>query len=149
MLYGAAWMQSAIASCVAKELQYTDPHHELQAYLTSPLEPFGSLSDIAIIKWWKDHCVVYPTLAKMARDFLTIPGSSTAAERQFSSAQHIGTDFQNRLSPDMFKAIQILKGGYKAGIISTHLEASALAKVLECTVNDLILGDDGSINVSL
>jgi hypothetical protein len=49
----------------------------------------------------------------------------------------------------MFEAIQILKGGYKDGIISAHLKASALAKELECTVDDFILGDDGSINVSL
>jgi hypothetical protein len=85
--------QSAIASRVAEESQCTDTHCELQAYLMSPLEPFSSLSNIAIIKWWKDHHVVYPTLAKMARDFLAIPGSSTAAEHQFSSARHIGTDF--------------------------------------------------------
>ena len=92
-----------------------------------------------MIKWWKDHSIIYPTLVRMARDFLAIPGSSTASERQFSSARHIGTDFRNRLSPTMFEAMQMLKGGYKAGIISTHLEIMALAKELDCTVDELML----------
>jgi hAT family C-terminal dimerisation region len=74
----------------------------------------------------------------MARDFLAIPGSSTASECQFSSAQHISTDFRNRLSPIMFKAVQMLKGGYKAGIISAHLEILALAKKLDCIVDKLL-----------
>jgi hAT family C-terminal dimerisation region len=122
MLYGAAWMQSAITSRIAQEAQDTDPFCELEGYLMSPLEPFCSLPDVAVIWWWKDHSIVYPTLTRMARDFLAIPSSSTASERQFSSAQHIGTDFRNRLSPTMFEAMQMLKGGYKAGIISAHLE---------------------------
>jgi hypothetical protein len=142
MLYSAAWMQSAVASRVAKEAQETDPHRELRAYLTSPLEPFPSLLDAAVIKWWKDHSIVYPTLARMARDFLAIPGSSTASERQFSSVRHIGTDFRNSLSPTMFEAVQMLKGGYKAGVVSAHLEISALAKELDCTVDELLLDSD-------
>ena len=65
--------------------------------------------------------------------------TSTASERQFSSARHIGTDFRNHLSPTMFEAVQMLKGGYKAGMISAQLEISALAKELDCTVDELIL----------
>jgi hAT family C-terminal dimerisation region len=93
MLYGAAWMQSTIASCIAQEAQDTDLFCELQGYLTLPLEPFHSLPDAAVIQWWKDHSIIYPTLTRMAQDFLSIPGSSTASECQFSSAQHIGTNF--------------------------------------------------------
>jgi len=85
------------------------------------------------------HSIIYPTLVRMARDFLAIPGSSTASECQFSSAQHIGTDFRNCLSPTMFEAMQMLKGGYKASIISTHLKITALAKELDCTVDELML----------
>ena len=66
MLYGAAWMQSAIASCVAEEAQDADPYHELQAYLTSPLEPFKSLPKTRVMKWWKDHSIIYPTLVRIA-----------------------------------------------------------------------------------
>lgn len=141
MMYGAAWMQLAVAGRVAEEAGVKDPFRELKAYLESPLKPFCSLANTAIIKWWGDHYTIYPTLSRMARDFLAIPGSSTASERQFSSARHIGTDFRNRLSPEMFEAVQILKGGYKANIVSAHLEMSALSKELDCTVDELI--DEG------
>jgi hypothetical protein len=42
----------------------------------------------------------------------------------------------------MFKAMQMLKGGYKAGIISAHLEISALAKELDCTVDELLFNSN-------
>jgi len=37
----------------------------------------------------------------------------------------------------MFEAMQVLKGGYKAGILSAHLEVSALAKELNCIVDEI------------
>jgi hypothetical protein len=143
MLYGAAWMQSALASRLAEDADDDDPRKELRAYLESPLEPFRTLSDSGVIVWWRDHSVIYPTVSKMARDYLAIPASSTASERQFSSGRHIGTDFRNRLSPEMFEAVQVLKGGYKAGVISAHLEIAALAKELGCTAEDMGADADG------
>ena len=121
-----------------EEVQHTDPCHELQSYLSSLWELWCNLSEIAVIKWWKDHGIVYPTLARMAQDFLVIPGSSTVSEHQFSSAQHIGTDFQNRLSPCMFEAVQVLKGGYKSGVLTANTEVLALAKELDCPVEQLL-----------
>jgi hypothetical protein len=46
----------------------------------------------------------------------------------------------------MFKAIQMLKGGYKAGIISANLEASALTKELHCAVDEIL--DDGPVSMN-
>jgi hypothetical protein len=66
IMYGAAWMQSAVASRVAEDGDNIDPCQKLSTYLDSPLEPFRSLFDSAVIAWWKDHAVMYPTLAKMA-----------------------------------------------------------------------------------
>ena len=121
-----------------EEVQHTDPCHELQSYLSLPQESWHNLSEIAVIKWWKDHGIVYPTLARMAQDFLTIPGSSTASEHQFSSAQNIGTDFWNCPSLCMFEAMQVLKGGYNSGILTTNIEVLALAKELDCPVEELL-----------
>jgi len=39
----------------------------------------------------------------------------------------------------MFEAMQMLKGGYKAGMISVHLEILALAKELDCAVDELYI----------
>jgi hypothetical protein len=82
-MYSQAWMQLTVASHIAEESRSNDPYHELNGYLKSPLEPFNSLPDVAVIQWWKDHSVIYPTVARMARDLLAVPGSSTASERQF------------------------------------------------------------------
>jgi hypothetical protein len=40
--------------------------------------------------------------------------------------RHIGTDFRNALSPRMFESLQILKDGYKHGIISASAEIEQL-----------------------
>jgi hypothetical protein len=41
----------------------------------------------------------------------------------------------------MFEAVQMLKGGYKAGDISAHLEVKELIKELDCNIDELILDD--------
>ena len=40
--------------------------------------------DINVLNWWKDHEKDFPKLSKLARSFLSIPASSSAAERVFS-----------------------------------------------------------------
>lgn len=81
----------------------------------------------------QDHRFEYPVLSRIARDYLAIPGSSVPAERSFSSSRHIGTDFRNRISPEIFESLQILKDGYKEGLISAVKEieeaVDAMAKL--------------------
>lgn len=45
---------------------------ELNAYLQDEMVPLDQ-KDFDILKWWKDNCDRYPTVARMARDFLAIP----------------------------------------------------------------------------
>jgi hypothetical protein len=75
------------------------------------------------------HQVQFPTLARMARDYLAIPGSSVASECVFLSIHHIRTDFHNCLLPPVFEAIQILKAAYKVGTILAAGEVEVLAKL--------------------
>lgn len=51
----------------------------------------------------------------MAKDYLAIPGSSTASERVFSAEGRIVTDYRNRLTPKMIERLLILRGSYSAG----------------------------------
>jgi hypothetical protein len=59
----------------------------------------------------------------MALDYLPIQGSSTPSERAFSSASFTDDTQRNRLEPDMFEALQILKSAYHNGHISATVEA--------------------------
>ena len=85
------------------------------------------------------HEIQFPILARIARDYLAIPGSSVPLERAFSSMRHIGMDFRNALSPRMFEALQILKDGYKHGIISASAETEQVlwAGTAACLPNEL------------
>jgi hypothetical protein len=54
---------------------------------------------------------------------LAIQGSSTPSEHAFSSGGLTGTNLRNRLSPDVFEALQILKSAYRDGLIGSAEEA--------------------------
>lgn len=48
---------------------------ELDAYLREKTVPIKQ-ENFDILKWWKENCHRYPTVARMARDFLAIPMST-------------------------------------------------------------------------
>jgi len=79
--------------------------------------------------------VQYPTLARIARDYLAIQGSSVPSERAFSSGGLTGTRLRGRLSPDIFEALQVLKSGYRNGHIGAaeqhYKEIMEVLNVLE------------------
>ena len=79
---------------------------------------------------FKLHAVQYRTLSCMARDYLAIQGSAVPSERAFSSGGLTATAHQNRLSRDIFEALQILKSGYRNGHI--HASEQAEAHVAAC-----------------
>ena len=80
--------------------------HEFQRYIMEPVL-WGKASDV--LMWWKSNSVKYPNLSRMARDYLTIPGTSASSERLFSSGKELITDKRNLLSPDTIQACQCLK----------------------------------------
>jgi hypothetical protein len=62
-------------------IQELEPETELSRYLEqAPDEEAEPLS------WWKAHIDEYPTLSRMARDYLTIQATSVASEKAFSIA---------------------------------------------------------------
>jgi len=69
------------------------------------------------------HSVQYPTLSRMARDYLAIQGSATPSERAFSSGGTTGTAKRNRLTPEAFEALQLLKSAYRNGHLAADKEA--------------------------
>jgi hypothetical protein len=78
---------------------------ELQRYLAAPKAPFSA----DILKWWDFHELEYPHLAKVARDYAGIPGSSVPSEHVFSRAGDLITKKRNRLAPETADSIMCLR----------------------------------------
>ncbi|KAJ7234823.1 hypothetical protein C8J57DRAFT_1089478, partial [Mycena rebaudengoi] len=53
----------------------------------------------------------------LARDYLPIQESLMSAECGFSSSSLTGTKLRNQLTPEIFKALQLLKSAYHNGHI--------------------------------
>jgi hypothetical protein len=60
----------------------------------------------------------------MARDYLAIQGSATPSERAFSSGGTTGTAKRNRLKPEVFEALQLLKSAYRNGHLAADKDAN-------------------------
>ena len=108
----------------------------LTLYIGSPLEDVEN-----VVAWWgvsncllhnlslltqsklQRHSIQYPTLSRIARDYLAIQGSATPSERAFSSGGTTSTAKRNRLTPEAFEALQLLKSAYHNGHLATDKEA--------------------------
>ena len=69
---------------------------QIESYLKEPNRPRNSNP----IVYWEDKKTLYPILAKLAANYLSIPAASVASERLFSTAKHIISDQQNSLNPE-------------------------------------------------
>ena len=58
---------------------------------------------------WKETVHSFPTLSKMAKDFLAICRSSVPCERVFSSSRRVVDDLRHNLSSDTVRKIMCLK----------------------------------------
>jgi len=89
-----------------------EPETELSRYLEqAPDEEAEPLS------WWKAHIDEYPTLSRMARDYLTIQATSVASEKAFSIAGNTITKKRSRLLPETARASLCVKSWMDRGLI--------------------------------
>ncbi len=64
------------------------------------------------MKWWKEHCLLFPILSQLARKYLSIPATSAASERVFSKGGRIVTKLRSSLKEDNVSDLVILKGSW-------------------------------------
>jgi hypothetical protein len=55
------------------------------------------VNDTDPLMWWKQHQEEFPRLARMTRQYLTVPASSASPERLFSSVGLVKSDLRGRL----------------------------------------------------
>jgi len=75
----------------------------------------------------QQHSMQYPTVARIAKDFLAIQGSAVPSERTFSSSSLTATACHNHLLSETFGQLQLLKSAYRKGHISAANEAELVA----------------------
>jgi hypothetical protein len=65
------------------------------------------------LEFWSRHHGTWPNLARMARDFLAVPATSTPSERCFSRARLLLPYTRNRLTPSSIKRLMLLESWIK------------------------------------
>ncbi|KAF7378021.1 Reverse transcriptase-RNase H-integrase [Mycena sanguinolenta] len=66
--------------------------------------------------WWKQNHGTLPSIARVARDILAIPGVSIAVERLFSSMKHTLTDDRTSMTPENSSMCIVTKERLKSGL---------------------------------
>jgi hypothetical protein len=67
--------------------------------------------------WWGEYALLYPRLAQMARDLLSIPGMSAEVERLFSSAKLMLVDNRASLQEDIIEAAECIRSWVKGRLV--------------------------------
>jgi len=88
----------------------------------------------------------YPTLRRIACDYLAIQGSSTPSERAFSSGGITGTNRRSSLTTEIFQALQILKSAYRNGHISAVSQAAQHLEALVMALDAVEDSEDGDMD---
>lgn len=93
---------------------------ELDRYL---VDDFGFDNEELLhspLEMWKSIEPKYPTVAKMAKDILSIPASGVGVERLFNTARDVCTYRRNRLNSTTIEIIMLIKWYEKLGIPSVE-----------------------------
>jgi len=92
------------------------------------------LSDIDIssdpLKWWKQKEQEFPTLARIARIYLSIPASQATCERSFSLSGRICSDARTSLTPEHVEMMTMLKKNHQLDLVE-YETAEEEAKIIQ------------------
>lgn len=82
---------------------------ELDTFLAEPLIKFGRES---CYSWWASNHCRFPSLAKIARQYLSAPATSVASERLFSGAGDVYDEKRSRLTPENAEMLLFIKNNF-------------------------------------
>jgi hAT family C-terminal dimerisation region len=83
---------------------------EFDTYIANP---YGDPDICDPLAWWRENESNYPRLSRMARDYLAVPPSGCAVEREFSVSGRIATWQRNRLSTERICASMMYKSAMR------------------------------------
>ena len=100
---------------------------ELDCYLSDDLFFHEDLLQNPLEMWKQIH-LKYPTVAKMAKDILSIPASGVGVERLFNTARDVCFYRRNRLNSTTIEMIMQLKWYEKLGLASSDENSDFFSK---------------------
>ncbi|KAF7360904.1 Dimer-Tnp-hAT domain-containing protein [Mycena sanguinolenta] len=71
----------------------------------------------APLVWWKEYAYRFPVVARMARDFLAIPGTSVSVEHLFSRSRHLCHEARGSMKAETITQAILTKMRIKAGYL--------------------------------
>jgi len=78
---------------------------EVERYLAQHPVPAATPA----VDWWRENEQRFPSVARVAKRYLSAPPTSVASERLFSAAAQVYTDRRNRLAPKRADMLLFLK----------------------------------------
>ncbi|KAF3840348.1 hypothetical protein F7725_019065 [Dissostichus mawsoni] len=82
-----------------------------------------------VLSWWKEHATRFPNVAQIACSILSIPASSAASERDFSTAGFVVSERRSQLKPGTVDDILFLH--------TTQVSPSELQDVFQETSSNI------------
>jgi hypothetical protein len=110
------------------------PGRESEGSQARPRKPQGQGRRHAYNKamqlWWKLNAHRYPVVAKMAKNFLSIPATSVSSESTFSTGGRVLDDYRSSLKPVMVEALVCasswIKGAHNDNKVSLNVVCALL-----------------------
>jgi hypothetical protein len=101
---------------------------ELTLYLSTGPEHVND-----VLAWWYEKWTVYPMLARMALDYLSIPATSVDVERIFSRGQLILSHIRSQVLVQSTRALICVGSWSRLGLVKNEdvLSAAMLADIKE------------------
>jgi hAT family C-terminal dimerisation region/Domain of unknown function (DUF4413) len=103
-IYGKRKLEMRFSQFQSQNQRIMTRNSELDTYLEKELVSFHE-ENFDILQWWKRNSESYPTLAKMARDFLPVQVSSVASESAFSAAGRLTDHLRSSMSAETIEAL--------------------------------------------
>ena len=110
-------MDSAfIANILAGPTVRNSTKDELNEYDTEDLEP-SNCNPSDVLLYWAGKKKKWPHLPTMARDMLSIPATSAASERAFSTGKDVFDISRMRFNPENVEAVLCLRSWYRPSLL--------------------------------
>jgi hypothetical protein len=103
--------------------------NEMDKYLAEANESLLN-KNFDVLLWWKLNAHRYPVVAKMAKNFLSIPATSVSSESTFSTGGRVLDDYRSSLKPVMVEALVCasswIKGAHNDNKVSLNVVCALL-----------------------